>query len=219
MSGRRCLGILPVSYRHALAPDQYGRSAMRRRELEAANTSRHVVEAREVTPVDRQVVDVALRALSPGVNDPTTAADAIFHLCTVLVHVLTSPPAPRAYRGPQGRLVVTPEVMTNDDVADLAFGELRSAAATYPRVCVYLLEAMSLVIDALAASGAAARRTAPLRRQAELLVSAADEAIAQGHDRATFRAAFDKRFPPSGAFTEEAPVGRLRGRGADAGGA
>jgi uncharacterized membrane protein len=33
----------------------------------------------------RQLVDVALRALSPGVNDPTTAQDAIFHMGTVLV--------------------------------------------------------------------------------------------------------------------------------------
>ncbi|HVL93318.1 MAG TPA: DUF2254 family protein, partial [Acidimicrobiales bacterium] len=28
----------------------------------------------------RQLADVALRALSPGINDPTTAQDAIFHL-------------------------------------------------------------------------------------------------------------------------------------------
>ena len=38
----------------------------------------------------RQLVDVALRALSPGINDPTTAQDAIFHLGAVLVHRLSS---------------------------------------------------------------------------------------------------------------------------------
>ena len=38
----------------------------------------------------------AVRALSPGINDPTTAQDAIFHLGTVLVHRLSAPPIPVA---------------------------------------------------------------------------------------------------------------------------
>lgn len=45
----------------------------------------------------RQLVDVALRALSPGINDPTTAQDAIFHLGTVLVDRLSSSPMPTAF--------------------------------------------------------------------------------------------------------------------------
>ncbi|MEO7369723.1 MAG: DUF2254 domain-containing protein, partial [Ilumatobacteraceae bacterium] len=32
----------------------------------------------------RQLVDVAVKALSPGINDPTTAQDAIFHIAAVL---------------------------------------------------------------------------------------------------------------------------------------
>ena len=43
----------------------------------------------------RQLVDVALKALSPGINDPTTAQDAIFHLGTLLVVRLSSPLTPR----------------------------------------------------------------------------------------------------------------------------
>ncbi len=49
----------------------------------------------------RQIADVALRALSSGVNDPTTAQDAIFHLATVLPRssAMIRPPA-TCGRGP-----------------------------------------------------------------------------------------------------------------------
>ncbi|MBI5087297.1 MAG: DUF2254 domain-containing protein, partial [Actinobacteria bacterium] len=77
----------------------------------------------------RQLVDVALRALSPGINDPTTAQDAIFHLGTVVVDRLGCPPAPTAYCDDEGRHLLTPHALTDEDLAELALGELRGAAA------------------------------------------------------------------------------------------
>ena len=56
----------------------------------------------------RQLVDVALKALSPGINDPTTAQDAIFHLGTLLVARLTSPLPALAYEGENARRLLMP---------------------------------------------------------------------------------------------------------------
>ena len=42
----------------------------------------------------RQLADVALKALSPGINDPTTAQDAIFHSAAVLTELLHRDPPP-----------------------------------------------------------------------------------------------------------------------------
>ena len=47
----------------------------------------------------RQLVDVALRALSPGVNDPTTALDAMLHLGAVLFERLIEDPPRRGVPG------------------------------------------------------------------------------------------------------------------------
>lgn len=54
----------------------------------------------------RQLADVALKALSPGINDPTTTQDAIFHLAAVLAELIRRDPPPpvvRARRQAPGR--------------------------------------------------------------------------------------------------------------------
>lgn len=96
----------------------------------------------------RQLADVALRALSPGVNDPTTAQDAIFHLAAVLRAFLErDPPARDLLHG--GRRLVLAEAGGHEQLLTLAYGEIRRAAANHPTVCVYLLESMSLLRSSL----------------------------------------------------------------------
>lgn len=130
----------------------------------------------------RQLVDVALKALSPGVNDPTTAQDAIFHLATVLVHRLTGPPVPSAYRDDEGRQLLVPHAMTDDELADLAFSELRRTAATDPAVTTYLLQAIGLVVDGVRAEGQG-DRVAPLLEQARLIIAHVEGADLLDDDR------------------------------------
>jgi uncharacterized membrane protein len=130
----------------------------------------------------RQLVDVALRALSPGINDPTTAQDAIFHLGTVLVDRFTSPPAPTAYRDEQDRHLLTPHALTDDDLADLALAELRRSAARQSAVGVYLLQMIALVVDAATSSGNG-DRVHGLLEQARLIVDTVNTSDALDVDR------------------------------------
>lgn len=97
----------------------------------------------------RQSVDVALRALSPGVNDPTTAQDAIFHSAAMLVDLLRAPEPPRAVRCDGDGLLLLPEMPRHDDLVDLAYDEVRRAAAPHPTVCIYLLESLRQVQHSL----------------------------------------------------------------------
>ncbi len=131
----------------------------------------------------RQLVDVALRALSPGINDPTTAQDAMFHLGTVLVHRLSSSPAPSAYHDESNRFLLVPHAMTDEDLAELAFAELRGAGAGQPVVAVYLLQTIALVVDAARANDAG-DRVAPFLAQARILLDNVDAAELVDHDRA-----------------------------------
>lgn len=145
----------------------------------------------------RQLVDVALRALSPGINDPTTAQDAIFHLGTVLVDRLTSPPAPTAYADDQGRQLLTPHALTDANMAELALAELRRAA-DQPAVAVYLLQMIGLVVDAAAANGDR-NRAEPLIEQAGLVVAtviAADDVL--DIDRRRVQQTYDRLFATYG---------------------
>ena len=63
---------------------------------------------RDVAYSLRKIVDIAVRALSPGTNDPTTAVHALSHVSSLLGELLTRPPRTLALRGEGGmlRLVV-----------------------------------------------------------------------------------------------------------------
>jgi uncharacterized membrane protein len=143
----------------------------------------------------RQLVDVALRALSPGVNDPTTAQDAILHLAAVLRGMLERDPRPQAESGTEGRRVLLPELSSHRDLIELSFAELRRAAAPHPAVVVYLLEAIRLAGDGLDTQG---RRGAPLldalRAQAHLVLAEAERADLAPWDLEDVRRHHDRRF-------------------------
>jgi uncharacterized membrane protein len=120
----------------------------------------------------RQLADVALRALSPGVNDPTTAQDAIYHLGSVLREFLLSAP-PARDRAPEGRRLVLHGDDGYDALLTLAYEEIRQAAATQPKVCEYLVASMGLVGESLPPDRRIATAAA-LHHQARLVVEACE---------------------------------------------
>jgi uncharacterized membrane protein len=132
----------------------------------------------------RQLVDVAVRALSPGVNDPTTAQDAIFHSATVLNELLQREPPAREVHGSQGRTLLMPQRLTHRELIDLTVDEVRRAAAPHPTVCIYLIEMLSQLLQSLPADDG---RTQALRRQAALVVQGAAAEEVLGTDLARIR--------------------------------
>ena len=75
----------------------------------------------------RQLADVALKALSPGINDPTTAQDAIFHSAAVLVELLGRDPPPALLEGDDGRWVELTQLPTPEELVVLAYDGARGA--------------------------------------------------------------------------------------------
>jgi uncharacterized membrane protein len=90
----------------------------------------------------RQLVDIALRALSPGVNDPTTAADVVHHLVAPLRVAVSAEPRRRVLPAAGGGRVVLHQEPDQDDLVRQAFGEIRLASARQPHVGHALLEAL-----------------------------------------------------------------------------
>ncbi len=140
----------------------------------------------------RELVDVALRALSPGINDPTTAQDAIFHAAAILSEMLRRDPPP-SERFEQNRRLVLCQQPTHDDLVNLTFDEIRGAAGGQPVVCVYLLEALSLLTAGLESAGHRERARA-LRRQASMVVTGCEAADPLPADLDRVKAFYTKRF-------------------------
>ena len=139
----------------------------------------------------RQLADVALRALSPGVNDPTTAQDAIFHLTAVLAELLRrSPPGP--VRDDRGRTLLLPEAPHHVDLIRLAYDEIRRAAAPAPTVCIYLLEALRLLSES--STGVTTNARDEICAQARLVVAGCEHASPLAADLAAVADAYTARF-------------------------
>lgn len=91
----------------------------------------------------RQLVEVALRALSPAINDPFTAMAAIDWLGAALAR-LARAEFPSRYRyDEQGRLRIVADVSTFGGIAHTIFSRIRHYGGTSPVVLNRLLEAVA----------------------------------------------------------------------------
>lgn len=108
----------------------------------------------------RQLVDIALRALSPGINDPTTAVDVIHHLKTPIRTVLLSDAPRRVFSGPDNRRVFLARTPGRSDYVYEAFSEIRLVSGRQPHVLSTLLEVLGDLKTDLEEAGLADRKVA-----------------------------------------------------------
>lgn len=132
----------------------------------------------------RKLVDIALRALSPGINDPTTAQEVIVHLGALLRGIFLRDLPPLVQVDDRERRLLRPFELRHGDYLDLAFDQIRQAGAGQPAVMLTLLETLGMLDAALDDAGLRVRRAA-LTGQAALIVrgSAATELLPDDVER------------------------------------
>ncbi len=165
--------------------------------IDRARSSLIIGQARatdqDVTYGVRQLADVALKALSPGINDPTTAQDALFHLGRVVRELLVRRPPPHRRAMDGDRVLELRQEPSHEDIVAMAFDEVRLAARGMPTVCIYLLELLQLLDRSLRHDECPAAIDA-LRQQARLVREGASDADLLPHDRRRVEEAYDRRF-------------------------
>ena len=126
-----------------------------------------------------QLVEIAVRALSPGINDPFTAITCIDRLGSSL-HRLAQREMPSPFRRDEkDRLRVVVPAVTFTEIVNGSFGPIRQYARSSAVVTIRLLETIAVVARA-------AHRPddrAALLRQAEMIVRGAREALPEDEDR------------------------------------
>lgn len=128
-----------------------------------------------------QLVDVAVRALSPGINDPFTAATCVDRLGAALARVAERPDARRCHRDGEGSVrVVREEVPGFERLMDAAFAPVRHYAGGSSLVLLRLLDALARVAGAARDDH---RRTV-VRGHAARVAAAAARELADADDRA-----------------------------------
>lgn len=143
-----------------------------------------VILGKQRTPVQdvefavSQLVEIAVRALSPGVNDPFTAISCVDRLGSGLFR-LAGRAIPSPYRrDKQNQLRVIAPPVTFPVVLDAAFDQIRQNARTNVSVTIRLMETIAVI----ASSAHRPEDRAALLRQAKLIVRGAREGLPEVED-------------------------------------
>lgn len=127
----------------------------------------------------RQIVDIALKALSPGINDTTTAVTCVDYLGAILAAAAAQRIASPA-RSDGQTLRVLARGLTFERMTAEACDQIRGSAKGNVAVLIALLRALGTA--ALQTHDVSRQRI--LRQQVELVAELADASLATAYDRA-----------------------------------
>lgn len=91
----------------------------------------------------RQLVDIALKAISPAVNDPTTAVTCIDALSNILLQAARYPDPPGQYCDESGVVRLFTRPATFKAMVDLAVNQIRQYGRAERTVSLRLLDALA----------------------------------------------------------------------------
>jgi uncharacterized membrane protein len=127
----------------------------------------------------RQIVDVALKALSPGVIDTTTAVTCVDYLTAILARIAPRQiPSSRRYQ--EGELRVIAKGASFESLLAESFDQIRSLAKGDVVIMSRMLDAFQTLAGL---TGNPARRRS-LREQVQWIAELAERTVEFAHDRA-----------------------------------
>jgi uncharacterized membrane protein len=126
-----------------------------------------------------QLVEIAIRALSPAVNDTFTALTCIDWLAAGLSQVSGRTLEEGVYRDRFGRVRLIESDPSYARMVNRAFDKVRQAATGMPAVIIRMLDALTNVMEQT--TSPEQRRV--LSRQAEMIFQSAQETVPDANDR------------------------------------
>lgn len=133
----------------------------------------------------QQLVEVAVRAMSSGINDPFTAITCVDRLTGLLCRIAPVPARPPTRLDDAGRPRLYLDPVDFSGVADAAFDQIRQFSSGIPAVSIRLLEGLAEI----AALVRDPKRRDAVQRQAKMLVAARREELQEAD-----REALDERY-------------------------
>jgi uncharacterized membrane protein len=120
----------------------------------------------------RQLVEIALRALSPGINDPYTAIAVIDRLGAALEEIFMRPLQQEVWRDKDGMVRVIAQRSDVQGLADAAFDAIRQAGQEIPAVLIRMADVLGQLAPVLHAKEAREAVSRQLGKLAETTTEA-----------------------------------------------
>jgi uncharacterized membrane protein len=159
-------------------PDQEMIAALNK----AYSISRHRTVEQDPSFGIRQNVDMALKALSPGINDTSTAVMCVDYLAAILTR-LACRKFPPSNQYDDEALRVIAIVPTFEGLLAESFDQIRRSAEGNVSIMARMLSA----IDTIASLTVSPHRRRALKEQVQRIAELADRSIASTHDRAQIK--------------------------------
>jgi uncharacterized membrane protein len=145
-------------------------------------------QAQDLLFIVQQLVEVAARALSPGINDPYTATSCMDWLGSALINLgCRAMPDPYRYDDDGGLRIIAPNV-TYADVAAAVFDDLRPYAAGDRNAALHLMGVIERIFEGVEHP----IHRAVLLHHAAAVKEAAEASLSQGRDTDRIADAFDR---------------------------
>ena len=135
-----------------------------------------------------QLVEIAIRALSPAVNDTFTALTCIDWLGDSLCKITTRWHPTRVHRDSHGYVRVITAHVSYTRLVERAFEKIRQAGRGMPAVLIRQLEALAKIID----DTTTAAQREMLLAQAAMILTASEESIPEPADRRDVKREYDE---------------------------
>jgi uncharacterized membrane protein len=133
----------------------------------------------------RQLIDPACKALSPAINDPYTAIQAIEHLSVLFAAMAARPVGHQVVHDETGTITVAVPTMSFTHSLGVCVGLIRRYGAREPTVMQTLLRLLRTVVTVCVDDP---ERWAAIEREAELIIAAADRETVEKADLARVHA-------------------------------
>ena len=134
----------------------------------------------------RQLVEIALRALSPGINDPYTASAVIDRLAGSIAAIMARGAQRTCWHDEDDVLRLVVPSAQFDGILDAAFNEIRQAGASQPAVLIRLADRFGQLI-----AHAVPDQAREIGRHLELLRKTGERAIGDEADQKTLSERID----------------------------
>ncbi|MGO8871143.1 MAG: DUF2254 domain-containing protein [Acidimicrobiales bacterium] len=135
-----------------------------------------------------QLVEIAIRALSPAVNDTFTALTCIDWISAGLSTISGRVLEEGVYHGPSGKIRLIEFDPSYERMVDRSFDKIRQSARGMPAVIIRMLDALSHVMEHTTDT----RQRLALMRQAEMILRGADDEVPEPNDLADIRLRFEQ---------------------------
>jgi uncharacterized membrane protein len=155
-----------------------------------------------------QLVEIAIRALSPAVNDTFTALTCIDWLGDSLCKITSRWHPLRVHRDGHGYVRVITAHVSYSSIVERAFEKIRQAGRGMPAVLIRQLDALAKIVD---------QTTSPERRelllaQAAMILQSSEESVPEPADRADVRREYETVLAAAGEMGSRIDSNRSPGR-------